>query len=541
MTVYNRAGVRSSATTILGTTASHGLDVFLDSMRQASVATMEFLMPSAAPAASIWKILLVDDEPEIHDVTRMVLGGFRFEDRPLQFLSAMSAEEARRYLAVHDDIAVIFLDVVMESDQAGLVLVDYIRNVIGNRNVRIVLRTGQPGQAPEHEVIVKYDINDYKEKTELTAQKLSTTLFASLRSYRDIMTIEANKRGLERVIAASAHIFSHENTAEFASAVLSQLAALVGIDRAALYCKIDERKDEAGEQLLITAATGDFSRYVAKPADEALPPHILDTLQMAQSLQQHQFRPDHYVLHFTDSQQTESLLYVGDACNLSDLDYKLVEVFCTNVSIGFENLHLNQELVDSQMETIFLLAGAAESRSQETAAHVKRVGHLAAFLANHYGLDKSAYDILRYASPLHDIGKIGIPDAILNKPEAHTAEEAAIMRRHVDIGHQMLRASKRSLMQSAAEIALSHHENWDGSGYPQGLSGAAIPISGRITMLADVFDALGSQRCYKDAWPSQRIRDFIIEQSGIKFDPQLVQILLDHWTEAESIRARFPD
>jgi response regulator RpfG family c-di-GMP phosphodiesterase len=96
-------------------------------------------------------------------------------------------------------------------------------------------------------------------------------------------------------------------------------------------------------------------------------------------------------------------------------------------------------------------------------------------------------------------------------------------------------------MQSAAEIALSHHENWDGSGYPQGLAGEDIPISGRITMLADVFDALGSRRCYKDAWTPQRIRDFILEQSGIKFDPRLVQILLDKWTEAESIRARFPD
>ena len=502
---------------------------------------MEFMMPSIGSTASCWKILLVDDEPEIHDVTRLVLNNFRFEDRPLQVLSAMSAEEARRYLAVHDDIAVILLDVVMESDQAGLVLVDYIRNVIGNGNVRIVLRTGQPGQAPEHDVIVRYDINDYKEKTELTAQKLSTTLFASLRSYRDIMAIEANKRGLERVIAASAHIFSHENTAEFASAVLSQLAALVGMDGAALYCKIDESKDDVGEQLLIAAATGDFSRYVAQPADETLPPHLLETLRSAQTLKQHQFRPDHYVLHFTDTQQTESLLYVGTAWNLSDLDYKLVEVFCTNVSIGFENLRLNQELVDAQMETIFLLSGAAESRSQETAAHVKRVGHLAAFLANHYGLDKSACDILRHASPLHDIGKIGIPDAILNKPGAHTSEEAAIMRRHVDIGHQMLRATKRSIMQSAAEIALSHHENWDGSGYPQGLSGEAIPISGRITMLADVFDALGSQRCYKDAWPSQRISDFIRQQSGIKFDPLLVQILQDHWTEAEAIRARFPD
>jgi response regulator RpfG family c-di-GMP phosphodiesterase len=486
-------------------------------------------------------VLLVDDEPEVHEVSRLVLGSFRFEDRPLQIFSAMTAEEAKEHLAEHGDIAVILLDVVMESDQAGLALVEYIRNVLGNRNVRIVLRTGQPGQAPEHEVIIKYDINDYKEKTELTAQKLSTTLFASLRSYRDIMTIEANKHGLERVIAASAHIFSHENTAEFASAVLSQLATLVGLDRGALYCKIDEKSRPDGEHILISAATGDFSRYVAKPADETLPPRILETLHAAQTLKRHQFRPDHYVLHFTDSQQTESLLYVGEAWNLSDLDYKLVEVFCTNVSIGFENLHLNQELFDSQLEMIFLLAGAAESRSQETAAHVKRVGHIASFLAREYGLDEHTCDFLLYASPLHDIGKIGIPDAILNKPGVHTPEESVVMKRHADIGHQMLSQSKRDILKLAAEIALSHHENWDGSGYPKGLAGDAIPIAGRITMLADVFDALGSKRCYKDAWPSQRIREFIVEQSGGKFDPKLVKILLDKWSDAEAIRANIPD
>ncbi len=502
---------------------------------------MDFLVNAPPQALAGWKVLLVDDEPEVHEVTRLVLGNFRFEGRPLDILSALSAEEAKEQLAEHDDIAVILLDVVMESDQAGLALVDYIRNELGNRNIRIVLRTGQPGQAPEHEVIIKYDINDYKEKTELTAQKLATTLFASLRSYRDIMTIEANKRGLERVISASAHIFSHENSAEFASAVLSQLATLIGMDRGALYCQVNAGDAPSGTHILITAATGDFIRYVAKAADETLPPHILATLQAAQASKQHQFRTDHYVLHFTDSQQTESLLYVGEAWNLNDLDYKLVEVFCTNVSIGFENLHLNQELFDSQLEMIFLLAGAAESRSQETAAHVKRVGFLAEFLAREYGLDEATCDSLKYASPLHDIGKIGIPDSILNKPGPHTVDESKVMKRHAEIGHQMLSQSRRGILRMAAEIALSHHENWDGSGYPHGLVGEDIPISGRITMLADVFDALGSHRCYKDAWPSEKIRDYIVDQQGTKFDPRLVAILLEKWSDAEAIRARTPD
>ncbi len=495
------------------------------------------------PAARVegWKVLIVDDEPEIHEVTKLVLSAFRFEGRPIRFISAYSAEQGLSALRDHDDIAVMLLDVVMEHDQAGLDLVRQVRQELGNRNLRIVLRTGQPGQAPEQEVISNYDINDYKEKTELTAQKLSTTLFAALRGWRDLQIIEANKRGLERVVQASAYVFSHQRTHEFASAVLSQLTALLDMRGGALYCKIDRPGERRPEHFTVTAATGPYERFVHHYADEDLPAPVADSLRRAYEAKEHVFSSDHYVLHFTDSHQSESLLYVGEAWDLSDLDFRLVEVFCTNVSIAFENLHLNQELADAQMETICLLAGAAESRSQETANHVKRVGEVAEFLARGIGLPAQEAENYRFAAPLHDIGKIGIPDAILNKPGRHTPEESVVMKTHAEIGHRMLSDAKRPLLRLAAEIALTHHENWDGSGYPNGLAGEAIPISGRITMLADVYDALGSRRCYKEAWPAEQVRAFLLEQSGIKFDPSLVNLLLARWDEAEAIRARLPD
>ncbi len=502
---------------------------------------MDFLAETGSHTEKAWKLLLVDDEPEIHEVTRLVLNNFRFEGKALQFLSAYNIEEAKRLLLAHDDIAATLLDVVMETETSGLELVKYIREDLNNHQIRIVLRTGQPGQAPEHEVISNYDINDYKEKTELTSQKMATVMFASLRAYRDIMTIEANKRGLERVLAASSHIFSHEKSTEFASAVLSQLTALVGMERGALYCKLANSNAAEPEALVVAAATGDYAKYVNHRADEGLPVHILKTLKSACENKKHQFQNDHYVLHFTDTLHGESLLYVGETWDLSEIDYKLVEVFCTNVSIGFENLHLNQELVEAQMEMICVLAGAAESRSQETAAHVRRVGVLAELLARACGMSSQEAETLRHAAPLHDIGKIGIPDAILNKPGSHTPDETEVMRRHAIIGHEMLSQSKRGIFITAAEIAATHHENWDGSGYPNGLKGDAIPLTGRITMLADVFDALGSKRCYKDPWPSNKIQEFIKEQSGIKFDPSLVDLLFKHWDEAEKIRESLPD
>ncbi len=486
-----------------------------------------------------WNVLVVDDEPAVHEVTKLVLGSFTFEDRPLKFLHAYSASQARELMRASSDLAVLLLDVVMESDQAGLDLVKYVRSELHNHFVRIVLRTGQPGQAPEHEVITNYDINDYKDKTELTAQKLRTMMYATLRAYRDVMLIERNRQGLERVIAASAHIFSHQKSHEFASAVLGQLGNVVGLAKGAMYCKPVEQGES--RQLVVAAATGDYEKFVNETVDQALPKHLIDSLRMAFSQKQNLFADDHYVLHFTDSHATESLLYVGETPRLREVDYRLVQLFCTNVSIAFENLHLNKELFESQLEMVYLLAGAAETRSRETANHVRRVGLLAELIGLQCGLDQNDAAMLRFAAPLHDIGKIGIPDSILNKPGAHTPEESVVMRSHAELGAQMLGASKRPLMQLAAQVAREHHENWDGSGYPSGTRGDRIGLAGRIVALVDVFDALGSHRCYKRAWGDDEVRAFIQGQSGRKFDPQLVEVLFSVWDQAQEIRRTLPD
>ena len=490
-----------------------------------------------------WKVLIADDEPEIHDVTRLVLGNFEFAARPLEFLSAYSAAEARELLRRNPDTAVLLLDVVMESEQAGLGLVRSIRGELGNPFVRIVLRTGQAGQAPENEVIAAYDINDYKEKTELTAPRLATTMYSALRAYRDMRAIEAHRAGLENVIRASAQVFARQNSRDFATAVLSQLGAIVGLERGALYCTVDHGDDAAParEQFRIAAATGDYGPLLDSNAEDALPSSIAASLREAFHDKRHHFGPDHYVLHFTDSRQTESLLFVGEGWDLSPLDYKLVELFCTNVSIAFDNLHLKDELLEQQQDMLYLLAGAAETRSQETANHVRRVGLLAELLGHAVGLDAAYCEMLRHAAPLHDIGKIGNPDTILNKAGPHTSEEAALMRTHADIGARLLGASRRPIMRLAAEIAATHHENWDGSGYPRRIAGEAIPVGGRITMVADVFDALGSRRCYKAPWQPSQIRAHMQAERGRKFDPAIVDQLFARWDEAMDLRKALPD
>ncbi|MBX3689628.1 DUF3369 domain-containing protein [Dokdonella sp.] len=492
-------------------------------------------------AAPPWKVLVVDDEPEVHEVTRLVLGGFRFAERSLEFLSAFSAAQAREMLARHADVAVVLLDVVMESEQAGLGLVRSIREELRNPFVRIVLRTGQAGQAPEHEVIAAYDINDYKEKTELTASRLATTMYSALRAYRDMRAIEAHRVGLEHVIDGSARVFAQRSVREFADTVLERIGQFSNIEHGALYCAIDDAQAKASAPLRITATSGAFRGLVDSDARRSLPQPIAASLERALRERTHCFEQDHFVLHFSNSARSETLLFASQAPPMSALDLKLLEMFASNLAIAYENLHLNDVLLSSQLEMVILLAGAAETRSQETAQHVRRVGLLTELLGRHMGLPAATCELLLHAAPLHDIGKIGIPDTILNKPGLHTIEEIAIMRTHAQIGARMLSGSNRPLLRLAAEIAATHHENWDGSGYPHGLGGADIPISGRLTMVADVFDALGSRRCYKQPWPEAQIRAHMLEQSGRKFDPAIVDALLENWDAALALRRELPD
>jgi len=488
-----------------------------------------------------WRILVVDDEPEVRSVTRLVLGGFELDGRRLEIVEAGSGHEARAILSRDSRFELLIVDVVMETESAGLDLVKFVREELKNRFVRIVLRTGHPGQAPERNVIRDYQINDYKEKTELTASKLETMLITALRSYRDMMVIEAARQGLERVVEASANIHSQHKSHEFASAVLAQLAVLVGFQRGALYCMLPKFDGDASVPIQVAAATGEFAPIVSKVLDQNLPEPMVQSFRRAIAEKRHVFAEGHYVLHFTDANESESLLVVSETAQLTDLDLHLIKVFCTNVGIAFDNLHLNQDLLNSQLEMICLLAGAAETRSRETANHVKRVGLLAEFLAREYGLDEKAAERLRYAAPLHDIGKIAVPDAVLNKPGPHTSDEAIIMRQHAEQGAQLLEQSRLPLIKLAAEIAWSHHENWDGTGYPRGLAGDAIPIGGRITALADVLDALGSRRCYKDAWNEEEILAYIRLQRGKKFEPRLVDLLVAKWDFVDVMRRMLPD
>lgn len=203
-----------------------------------------------------------------------------------------------------------------------------------------------------------------------------------------------------------------------------------------------------------------------------------------------------------------------------------------------ESAMLNAELEATQREIIHILGDASESRSQETGDHIQRVAEISYTLAKLMGLPEEDVDNIRLAAPMHDLGKVGIPDAILNKPGRFTDEEYAIMKSHSEKGYNMLCNSKRKLLRFAAEIARSHHERWDGRGYPRGIVGEEIPLAARICAVADVLDALSSPRCYKQPWPEEKVKDEFIKQRGAQFQPELVDVLIEHWDEIYGIYRR---
>lgn len=202
---------------------------------------------------------------------------------------------------------------------------------------------------------------------------------------------------------------------------------------------------------------------------------------------------------------------------------------------------LNEELEQTQREVVFTMGAIGETRSKETGNHVKRVAEYSCVLALAYGLNSEQAELLKQASPMHDIGKVAIPDAILNKPGRLTASEFEVMKTHAAIGHDMLRHSNRALLRAAATVALQHHEKFDGSGYPASLAGEQIHIFGRITAIADVFDALGSSRVYKPAWQDSEIFALFREQRGRHFDPRLVDLFFENLDRLLAIRCEFSD
>ncbi|MBB5017552.1 response regulator RpfG family c-di-GMP phosphodiesterase [Chitinivorax tropicus] len=483
-----------------------------------------------------WRVLIVDDEADVHSVTKLALRNVTFKGRPLELLSAYTGREAAAVLRADREIALVLLDVVMESDDAGLKLVELIRGDINNQLVRIVLRTGQPGQAPEQRVIVDYDINDYKAKTELTTQKLFTTVIASLRAYEGLVTIERSRAGLSKILEGATNLYQVHSLRELASGVLNQISAILDVGADGMLCVVQNRQG-AGMMPQVIAATGN---YTAMSDDHQIMDEQPAAKAVARALAEGRSVFDHPldVLYTKTMQGHEFAILVTPPWPLADIQRDLLEVFCNRIAAAFDNLYLYDQLRKAQEATVSALADLAEFRDKDTGGHVQRVRLLTdAITRILYQQGKFSNDLtpeflemVGIASILHDVGKVGTPDRVLLKPARHTPEERAIMEEHAEIGEVVLaRASEMvdgtSYLTFGAQIAGYHHEHVDGSGYPRGLKRDEIPLAARIVAVVDVFDALLHRRPYKEPWPLVEVMQYISERSGKQFDPDVVDAL----------------
>src|SRR5438105_3518558 len=289
-----------------------------------------------------WKVAVIDDDRAVHDGTRYALYDYVLNGQKLEILSAYSAEEGRALMRDNPDIAVLLLDVVMETDDAGLALVDHIRNELKNETVRIILRTGQPGQAPERRVIVDYDINDYKAKTELTADKLFTALTAALRSYQQLQRMVETRRGLEIIIEAASALFDFKSMQRLAEGVLTQIASLLNVDCAGILVLREAADTRATFSVL--AGSGCYSRLIGAEASQIIDQDLRRLVEEAFARRQHEFSPRRSVLYIRTLSGREVVVVLEAARHLSDTDCALVEIFCSRLSIAFDNVILYEQL-----------------------------------------------------------------------------------------------------------------------------------------------------------------------------------------------------
>jgi response regulator RpfG family c-di-GMP phosphodiesterase len=483
--------------------------------------------PASPPTGSrhVWKLLVVDDDPDIRELTRMNLKGFRFADRDLDIIEAASAYEARAIMTKNRDIAVALIDVVMETDDAGLRLVEFIRKEVGNMMVRLIIRTGQPGMAPERHVIEHYDIDDYKDKTELTAIRLFTTVRTALKAYRDLRTIDLDRIGLQYVLQAAPDIYriSNRSLNNFFQGVLTQIIGLCNLSESSFISMIDGAIATFDDcDVMVHATSGNlagqarFDDIRSRCADAILSGTIPQGL-----------RKDAYVVPLVVQHQPAGFIYIEPTEDLNESDRGLITMVAQQCSSALENLRLHINLAESYDHMIDMLAKIAEFKDSTTGSHIRRIDHYTRLVAIELGVSEEQASLYGKASRLHDVGKVGIDDAILRKPGRLSPDEMDAMRLHTHLGARILERDK--FLATAYDVALHHHEWWNGKGYPEGRSSREFHLVTRIVSVVDVFDALVSRRPYKEPWEPQRAADEIERGSGTQFDPTVVIAFLNQY------------
>lgn len=486
-------------------------------------------------------VLVVDDEPGLHDVTRLVLKRMHFDERPVNIMSAYSAQEARKLFKDNPEIAVALIDVVMETDQAGLELIKDMRKTYGMDLTRIILRTGNPGLAPEREVIQHFEIDDYRDKTELTSNRLYTSVYTALRAYQTLVTLEQTALGLEEIIKSVEAPYDPENFIEFLNPLITQLTQIAGVTKGVIGIENLIATAGGSAEPKVVFGKGQFESWTNQKLADVATSEVLEAVKSAFHGDTVSVSDQGVLISLYSPQNDQFVLWIPTIGKPQPHVLRLLKILTEKFRLNIENAKLHEEILEAQRTALSKLCEAVEMRSKETGQHIYRMAKYSKLLAKLSGLSHNTVQLIEAAAPLHDIGKVAIPDSILKKAGPLDAEEMLVMQSHAQSGFDLLIGSTSEMLKLGAEIAQTHHERWDGSGYPRKLKGEQIPLAGRIVALADVFDALMSKRVYKEAFSFEKTIEIIQENSGRFFDPNLVDLLVKNGEQFYEIFEKNPD
>jgi len=501
------------------------------------------------------KILVVDDEVVIRELMTDIL-----IDEGYEVESAANGKEALKLIQSRPDFVVLFTDIMM-PEMDGIQLIREARKI--SPNLVPIVMTGY-ATLESARAAVKEGAYDYVVKP-FNLSEIKLAVSNALERCR--LTSENTRlREITDLFNISEKIASIRDEDELLDYILD--AALSRVDAEAgsvmvvsedgeLLKVVRSRGLAATSQNMVVRREGSISGWVAENVQPLIIGEPGQELQLGKlrrkfqggtfisvPLERKTNAMDPMMLKSEGLPRVVAVLNATGKRNggrFTDTDLKALSIVANHAAAAMENVRLISDIEENQREVVYTLGEIVETRSKETGQHVKRVAEYSRLLGVLHGLGNSEADVLRMATPLHDVGKVGIPDDILNKPGKLTPEEFEVMKTHAQLGYDMLKNSKGVVLRTAAIVAHEHQEKYNGSGYPRGLAGEDIHIYGRITGLADVFDALGSERVYKKAWPLEKILEFFREQRGEHFDPNLVDLFFEHLDSFLEIRSAYPE